>query len=349
MSIITFKECYVPRMWGGETLRSVYGKPLPDESIGEAWLISDHPQHTSVVKRGYKPGTTLHELIEGGPLNILGARAALTVHGRFPLLLKLLDARKDLSIQVHPDDAIAARLNEDDCGKSEMWHILQADSEATLYCGLAESLTPEALETYLAEGSIAQQLNTIQAEVGMSVFIPAGTIHSIGEGCLLAEIQQNSDLTYRMDDWGRVDVNGKPRELHLEKAKQSVKYPNTHPGAMPSFEYQVPDATVRVLTACPFFAAEEIVLEGKPVELNRGETFHIVLAKAEALTIETDSDAHTLSPGEAALIPSSESHFTLSGKGSALLYYVPDIEENIVAPLVAAGYSREDLSPLLES
>jgi mannose-6-phosphate isomerase len=261
---------------GGDSLGRVFRKALPDEPIGEAWLISDHAQHTSVVNRGADAGVTLHELLERDAGGVLGARAALTVHGRFPLLLKLLDARDKLSIQVHPNDAIAAELGEDDVGKTEMWHVLRADAGAMLYCGMQEEMTREFVEECLTRGGIANRLTRIGAEAGMSVFVPAGIVHAIGEGCLLAEIQQNSDLTYRMDDWGRVDVDGAPRELHLEKAKAAVRYPNGHPGAMPDFEYEVDGARVRVLATCSYFAAEEILLDGRCEELNRGETFQIV-------------------------------------------------------------------------
>ncbi|MBN4046842.1 class I mannose-6-phosphate isomerase [bacterium AH-315-P07] len=347
MSIFTFEECYVPRMWGGNSLRSVYAKPTPDEPIGEAWLISDHPQHTSVVNRGPDAGATLHDLLERDATAILGARASLTVHGRFPLLLKLLDAQDKLSIQVHPDDAIAAQLNEDDVGKTEMWHVLNADSGATLYCGMPDTMTKDQVEACLKDGTLSDKLITIAAEAGMSVFVPAGTVHAIGEGCLLAEIQQNSDLTYRMDDWGRVDVDGSPRELHLEKSKVSVKYPNTHPGPMPNFEYPVEGATIRVLAACPYFAAEEIQLEGECTQLDRGHTFQIILAKTSKVILETSNDIVTLQPGEAALNSGDTTEFSLTGGGSALMYYVPNIDSNIIAPLQAAGYTFEALRTLI--
>lgn len=347
MSILTFEECYVPRMWGGDSLGRIYGKPLPDEPIGEAWLISDHAQHTSVANRGAEAGATLRDLLERDALGILGSRAALTVHGQFPLLLKLLDARDKLSIQVHPNDAIAADLGEDDVGKTEMWYVLHADAGATLYCGMPEDMTREAVEGCLAEGGISERLTRIGAEAGMSVFVPAGTVHAIGEGCLLAEIQQNSDLTYRIDDWGRVDVDGSPRELHLEKSKASVRYPNVHPGAMPDFAYEVEGARVRVLAACAYFAAEEIMLEGRCGESNRGETFQILLAKEGEVLVETGDDSVRLAPGEAAMVSGDDGDFSLSGRGSVLMYYVPDLEGNVVGPLLGAGYTREDLSVLL--
>jgi mannose-6-phosphate isomerase len=347
MSILTFEEHYVPRLWGGNALETVYNKPLPNEPIGEAWLISDHPQHTSIVKRGQYEGQTLHDLLEHDAAALLGARAALTVHGRFPLLLKLLDAQDKLSIQVHPDDDIAASLGENDGGKTEMWHVLHTDPGSILYCGLPKTLTKEDVDSLLDSGELADNLCKINAAPDMSVFVPAGTIHAIGEGSLLAEIQQNSDLTYRMDDWGRVDNDGNPRELHLEKSRACVRYPNSHPGPTPSFSYQDGVTTVRILAACPFFAAEEIVLNGPYNNPSRGDTFQIILSKSGDVTAETDTDSVTLEPGEAALISGSEKSRSLVGEGTALVYYVPDLQSNVMEPLTAAGYDEQELVPLL--
>lgn len=347
MSILTFQEHYVRRMWGGDNLAHVFGKTIPNEPIGEAWLIADHPQHTSIINRGPDTGRTLHDLLQRDPESILGTRAALTIHERFPLLLKLLDAQDKLSIQVHPDDEIATQLGEPDVGKTEMWHVLQADPGATLYCGMPESMTASTVESCIADGTISQQLTTITALPDMSIFVPAGTVHAIGEGCLLAEIQQNSDLTYRMDDWGRVENDGTPRELHLEKAKVATKYPNTHPGPMPNIDYQTENASIRILAACNYFATEEIQLNGVCTSLDRGETFQILLAKSGNLTIETADDTLTLSRGQTALIPADTKDFTLTGTASTLMYYVPDIRKNIIRPLLNAGYTRDEIDQQL--
>lgn len=347
MSIYTFHEYYVPRMWGGRALHTTYGKTLPAGPVGEAWLISDHPQHSSVVSSGSDAGQSLHDLVTRDPARVLGARAALSGHGRFPLLLKIADAQAKLSIQVHPDNALALELGEDDDGKPEMWHILHADPNAKVYCGLTSDMARNDLESCIDRGDIADNLAAIEVSEGTSLFVPAGTIHAIGEGCLFAEIQQTSDLTYRIDDWNRVDADGNPRELHPEKSKRAIAYPTTHPGPMPSFEYSDGDTTIRVLTACPWFAAEEVILKGAYDSADRGETFQTVLAKSGSVSIESDSELVTLAPGEACLVTGQKNSLSLSGEGSALMYYVPDIESNITRPLANAGYDINDLQPLL--
>ncbi|MFP6582574.1 MAG: type I phosphomannose isomerase catalytic subunit [Candidatus Hydrogenedentota bacterium] len=347
MSILTFEEHYVPRMWGGRNLKTRYGKPIPDEAIGEAWLISDHAQHTSVVNRGAHAGRTLHELATENPESFLGSRTSLTLHGRFPLLLKILDAQDRLSIQVHPDDAIAEALGEPDVGKTEMWHILDETPEGELYCGVSESITEAELQQAIRDDTIADHLNMYKAEPNASLFINARTIHAIGEGCMIAEIQQNSDLTYRISDWGRVDADGNPRELHIEKSLKASKHPNIHHGAAHVLSYTENKTTVHVLCACRYFASEEIILKDTYTDTNRGSTMQLFLAKSGTLTIEVGDDSVYLKPGESALVPAEEQSITLHGDASALMYYVPDMETNILAPLIEVGHSPDAIQSLI--
>lgn len=349
MSILTFDEKYVPRMWGGDALRRLYEKDTPQEAIGEAWLVSDHPFHTSIINRGPHAGQSFHNLLSENTEGILGHAVPLTTHGRFPLLLKLLDAQRDLSIQVHPDDTLAAQLGEVDNGKNEMWHILSAKTDSVLYCGLSEALDRSAIEDAINHDAIAEHLNVLSATPGQSIFVPTGTIHSIGAGCMLAEIQQNSDLTYRIDDWGRVQSDGTPRELHREKAFQAIHSPNAHPGATPTHHYLGPDenTTIHVLAACKQFAAEELLLNGIYRGSDRGDTFHLYLGKTGITTLSTTEDSIELAPGQAALIPAQAQGIELEGTGTLLHYYVPDITRNIVSPLRTAGYSDDDIDSLI--
>ncbi|MBM3290832.1 MAG: mannose-6-phosphate isomerase, partial [Candidatus Hydrogenedentes bacterium] len=223
--ILRFHEQYFERIWGGQRLRTLYGKPIPpDKPIGEAWLISDHPSAVSVVADGPHAGRTLHDLIEEDAEALLGPGVKLTPHGRFPLLLKLLDSTDVLSVQVHPDDATAAALGEPDVGKTEMWHVLHADPGAELICGLRPGTTPDQMRAAIASGTLERHLVRFTVKPGDSVYVPAGTVHAIGKGIVLAEIQQNSDLTYRLYDWSRVDASGKARELHVEKGLRATRF-----------------------------------------------------------------------------------------------------------------------------
>jgi hypothetical protein len=209
--MLRFEEAYQPRPWGGHRLATALGKPAPtDTPIGEAWLVSDHPSHVSRVAEGPWAGHTLHEILKAVPEALLGTLARPTPQGRFPLLLKLLDAAEPLSVQVHPDDHHALRLGEPDVGKTEMWYVLDADPQSCLYCGLHADTTPEQLTQGIHNGGLVEHLITFPATPGASVFVPAGTIHAIGAGILIAEIQQNSDLTYRLYDWAAPTPKASP-------------------------------------------------------------------------------------------------------------------------------------------
>ena len=189
MTVLRFEEKYFERLWGGDKLKSLFDKDVPEgKPIGEAWLIADHRVHESIIAEGPHQGKTLRQLLETDPERILGTRPQLTFQGRFPLLLKILDAHEVLSVQVHPDDAYARHLGEDDVGKTEMWHVLQADANSELICGLAPSVTPEAFTRAVADGSIEDLMVRLPAREGMSVFVPAGMVHAAGRGVVLVEI-----------------------------------------------------------------------------------------------------------------------------------------------------------------
>ena len=182
LGLLRFQEGFFERVWGGSKLRSLYGKDTADTPIGESWVISDHSSHESVVSEGRYAGQTLRQLLEADETAILGSRPSLTIHGRFPLLLKILDAADVLSVQVHPDDDAANRLGEPDVGKTEMWHVLQADPGSELICGLEASVTASSLAGAIEDGSIETQMTRFPAAEGTSLFVPAGTVHAICGG-----------------------------------------------------------------------------------------------------------------------------------------------------------------------
>lgn len=347
MSILVFDEGYKERIWGGRRLESRFGKQLPtDAPIGEAWLIADHPEHVSAVARGPAKGHTLRDLMETRPDWLLGSRAKPTPHGRFPLLLKLLDAEDKLSIQVHPDDALAEKLGEPDAGKTEMWHVLDADKNAQLYCGLNPGVTREEFQQALDAGTTAETLSRFPAEPGTTAFVAAGTVHAIGGGILLAEIQQNSDITYRLDDWGRTDARGNPRELHIEKGMEVTAFGAEHHGAADTLVYSTESARIEVLGACRYFAGERIRLTARPCTRSlRGESPSLLLVVSDEVQIEAGDNVR-LRPGEACLIPGAEKQFVITGPGEVLHYYVPDLRRDIAEPLLGSGASKVSIAGL---
>jgi len=343
MNLLRFRETYFNRIWGGDKLKHLYDKPLPSATIGEAWLISDHDVCESAVMEGPHKGTTLRQLLQEDAPAVLGRRPALTVHGLFPLLLKILDAADVLSVQVHPDDACAARLGEPDVGKTEMWHVLQADAGSELICGLAPEMTKPRFTQAVEDGSIEHHLLRFPVKAGDSLFVEAGIVHAIGRGLVLAEIQQNSDLTYRIYDWGRTGDDGKPRPLHLDKAVEAIHFGRPMPGPRPPLYMEGGDARRDFLAACSHFAAESVTLNGIYRRHIDGETFHILLAQEGLVSFNDGEEACRLYPGQALLVPGSRAHYEASGKGRFLDYYVADMRKDIIVPLLDHGYSAPDL------
>jgi mannose-6-phosphate isomerase len=221
---IRFKEIYKEVVWGGSRLKTLLGKAIPGDKTGESWEISDHGADTSVVAEGAYAGETLRTLREKYPVEILGTALASKYKDCFPLLLKFIDTDDTLSVQVHPDDAYACAHEHGACGKTEAWYIIHAEPGARLIKGLKAGTRKQDFKRLLAEGRVEECLNSFEAVPGDVIPIAAGTLHAIGKGILLAEIQQTSDLTYRVHDWGRMGLDGKPRQMHLEKALDVIHF-----------------------------------------------------------------------------------------------------------------------------
>jgi mannose-6-phosphate isomerase len=231
------------------------GYPPSEEPTGEAWLVSDVEQHSSTVAEGPLKGTTLREMMVRMPERLLGRSAAS--HGRFPLLLKLLDAVQPLSVQVHPSDAQAKELEPQlpPLGKTEAWVVLKTEFEAELYSGLQPGLTRETLEQAMRAGKITDLLHKFYPAVGDCIFLRAGTVHAIGAGMVMFEVQQTSDITYRLDDWGRVDPKtNQPRQLHIEKGLHCANYASGPCNPVRPIPQQGQrGTTVELLVDCEYF------------------------------------------------------------------------------------------------
>ena len=222
---LTFRPIFMERMWGGRRLESEFGKKLPPRrSIGESWEIVDRPEAQSIVRDGPLSGKSLHELWTQYRDEIFGN---VSESPRFPLLLKLLDARAKLSLQVHPPEKLADKLRGEP--KTEFWYIAAADPGAELYLGFRESIAQDQFEKALRDGTAADHVHKIRVKTGDAVFLPSGRFHAAGAGTLLIEVQQNSDTTYRVFDWNRVDDKGKRRELHVDQALQCIDFTDVRP------------------------------------------------------------------------------------------------------------------------
>src|SRR5438132_2188085 len=222
---LAFEPIFMERIWGGRRLQSEFAKNLPRHGrIGESWEIVDREEAQSVVRDGPLRGKTLHELWTEHRQEIFGD---VVNSQRFPLLVKLLDAQEKLSLQVHPPEKVARELGSE--AKTEFWYVAAADPNAELFVGLRDPITAEELKSVLDKKTVADCVHTIRVKAGDAMFLPAGRFHAVGAGNLLVEIQQNSDTTYRVFDWQRLNEHGKPRELHLDQALASIDFNDVRP------------------------------------------------------------------------------------------------------------------------
>jgi mannose-6-phosphate isomerase len=268
------------------------GRPLPPgDDYAESWEIVDHGQDQSVVANGPLAGHTLSELVRSHGDELLGRQAP---QARFPLLLKFLDCNRTLSVQVHPNDEQAARLDPPDLGKTEAWVVLAAEPGSKIYAGLHEGVTRDDLAAAVAAGRCEELLHQFEPRVGDCVFIPAGTVHALGAGLVIAEIQQASDTTFRLFDWNRVDADGKPRALHVEQALAVIDF-NRGP-VSPVRPQSTTEPGRERLVASDKFVLDRLTLNG-PREIGGDDRCHILAC--------IDGDAGSLATGETGLLPAA--------------------------------------------
>lgn len=292
MKPITFKSLYMERVWGGREFASRLGRSLPvNQPIGEAWEVVDREEAQSVVANGPLAGKTLHELWTNHRAEVFGKRH-ISSGPRFPLLCKLLDARDRLSVQVHPPAAVAPQLKGEP--KTEMWYFLACDEGSRIYAGLRHGTTREEFEQLLRDGRVEECLHVLPTHEGDSIFIPSGRLHAIGEGNVIVEIQQNSDTTYRVFDWNRAGLDGKPRDLHIEESLLSTDFNDFAP----------PLAHVEsgVVAECEHFRVERKTLTS-PSFLSRPGDFALVTIVSGRSTCE----GKNYSPGDFLLFPANAS------------------------------------------
>ena len=291
---LVFEPLFMERVWGGRRLEQLYHKKLlPGARVGESWEIVDREEAQSVVHDGPLRGQTLHELWTHRREEVFGP--GLDDQERFPLLVKMLDAQERLSLQVHPPAELAQGLGGEP--KTEMWYLAHAEAGAEVFAGLAAPTSRAQFEEALHDGRAAELVQRIPVEEGDAIFIPSGRIHAIGAGCLIVEIQQNSDTTYRVFDWNRVGMDGRPRTLHIEQSLQATNYGDVQPALQPKTTGA--EATV---VNCSFFHVEKWTLDTPRVALeNSGGRFAIFTCLEGA----AECVGKNFAPGDFWLVPAS--------------------------------------------
>ena len=306
---LKFNPILKSMIWGGEKLRQYKAIDTDQKNIGESWELSGVPGNESVVSNGEFAGRTITELIKEYGAELLGRHVYETCGEKFPLLIKFIDARDDLSIQVHPDDAMAQAVHGQPFGKTEMWYVVSADKDAHLMSGLSAKITPEEYVSRVKNNTITDVLSDYKVQSGDVFFLPAGRIHSIGKGCFIAEIQQTSDLTYRIYDFGRLGLDGKPRELHTELAKDAIDYSISE-------DYRTAYAPVlnedTPLVECEYFKTHLFDLTVPvSVDVKSKDSFLIVIClEGKGKLIDSEGNVVSLTQGETVLVPASVDNVT---------------------------------------
>ncbi len=293
-------------VWGGSKLRSVMGKTIPSDHTGESWEIAAHRNGQSRIVTGPLAGKTMQEAIEIAPQEILGTYIWQKYGTHFPLLIKLIDANDNLSVQVHPSDAMAAKLEgAGESGKTEMWVVLEAKPDAKLLYGFKKEVTPQAFAKAIEEQKLEDLVNWVPVQKRDAFFIPAGTLHAIGAGILLAEIQQNSDTTYRVYDFGRLGLDGKPRELHVEKALQVTDLHSSQ-----GREY----ANLETGILCPYFKTWRHTLQGEYRLQLEADRFEILMVLEGSGSLS----GRPFKAGDSILLPAALEEVFLEGNAQYL-------------------------------
>ena len=307
--IIKLSPAFKDYIWGGTKLNSKYNKNSGFEKTAESWELSVHPDGESIISGGEYDGMFLSEYIKQNP-SVLGTNRK---SNELPILIKLIDAEDNLSVQVHPDDEMAKML-ENQNGKTEMWYVVEAKDDAKIIFGVKENISKDELKNAISSNTVEDLLNCLSSKKGNVFFVEAGTIHAIGKGNLIAEIQQNSNVTYRLYDYDRRDKEGNPRELHIEKGVMaSVTQKQT--------ERQIPDCSdgSRLIASCEYFAVKELCVKDIAQMECREESYQALVCVDGCLELSNENDMQILNAGETVFLPAGFGKYSLQGKGTVLI------------------------------
>lgn len=310
-----FSPSYQPYLWGGRKLETVYSRKLPEGIVAESWEISDRLEGMGIVKNGPLAGQNLAELVAEKGSNLLGSR--VSTQG-FPLLIKVLDAQQVLSVQVHPNDTTAAAFGGE--AKTEMWYVLQADPGAQVYCGLKPGTDEEAYRDALAQGNVKDLLTAIPVQAGDAIYVPGGRVHAIDAGCLLLEVQQNSNTTYRIYDWDRVGADGVPRELHFEQALEVIQWDDTEDAKVSPVLYTQEGLNeIWTVLQSPYFLMEKLVLK-QPLEVALdGGSFQVLFCADGDAVVSGGEEYIQMRPGMSVLLPAGMTDYKILTENAELL------------------------------
>ncbi|MEE9368002.1 MAG: type I phosphomannose isomerase catalytic subunit [Pontiella sp.] len=315
---MTFKPVYKDYPWGGSRIPETYNRDVPGGIYAESWEISDHDDGMSVVSNGTLEGKTIREVLQDNPVEIMGTAVAGT---KFPLLIKLIDSKQKLSVQVHPNDETAAKFGGE--AKTEMWYLL-GENNTRVFCGLNDGVTKESFLQSVKDGTSGEIMRPFPVRKDSAVFVRGGSVHAIDEGCLILEIQQNSNTTYRIYDWGRMGNDGKPRELHIDQAADVINWEdNVNPLVEPKLLVDTENFQCAEILECEYFRLEKLTFSA-PLEVPMsGKTFHALFVSEGEAIISWDDENLTAPAGTSILVPAALPIYTLEGNATVLRTTIP--------------------------
>ncbi len=320
---LKLQPIYKEPIWGGTKLREIYNKDIPSNHTGESWEVACHKNGTSRIANGILKGKLLDDVIKIYGVELLGSRVGGKGIDKFPLLVKIIDATDKLSVQVHPDDGYAMRHENGELGKTEMWYVIDAEPGAQLVYGVKPGTTQGKFKQSIIDGNLEELLNFVDVKAGDVFHIPSTTLHAIGKGLLIAEIQQNSDTTYRVYDWDRIGTNGKSRELHIKKALDVINLSDMTGKEKVEGQVINEGATVRThLVACKYYKTEKIEVTYRSKEKLNGEKFDIIIIIEGEGQIKYNHINVAYNAGDTFLIPACMGDYEIVGKCTILKTYV---------------------------
>ena len=315
LPILKFTPIFKSVLWGGKRIAQFKNMPPQGDHVGESWELSPMKGNESVVSEGPMKGRTLPELMISDGEEIMGKRLYANYGYKFPLLIKFIDSTDDLSIQVHPDDELAAKRHNS-LGKTEMWFSVLPAEGAYLYAGFKKQITPEQFRAMVADNTIVDVLGKFYPKRGDMFFLPAGRVHSIGRGNFVLEIQEASDITYRIYDYDRRDAQGNPRQLHIEESVDSITYNDTE---MTVDHFEPKAGEEIVMESCPFFTTTLMEIEGTTtLKLAERDSFSVVIStRGNAVLTAPDGSKTILNQGETVLVPASMESLDITASGDS--------------------------------
>jgi mannose-6-phosphate isomerase len=337
-----FEPVYKESIWGGESFKELFNKDVPFSHTGESWVVACHNHGMSIISNGQLKGKSLQYVFEKHKRELLGE----CYHDvcTFPLMIKFIDARDRLSLQVHPGDDYAKENECGESGKCELWYVLKAGKGAKVIAGLKDGITKEQFESGINAGNIESYVNEISVKAGDVISIPSGLIHAIEKDIVLFEVQQNSDIVYRVFDWNRLGSNGYPRKLHVKQALDVIDFKGKLKKSIPKgLSIAKNGNTVTFYAANRYFGIEKYSISS-PLQEHTSDKMLIFTCIAGSILFLWGDTKLNIENGESILLPASIGEFRVEGKGELLKCFIPDIEKDFLQPLRDAGFSESAIA-----